>query len=139
MAPIDTQEVQLQRQEVEQWRAGLDALHARIAGRFARAEVRERVRRYLAGVLDRVERKNGWQIEVAPVPWRDNHPVIRRGPVRSRYLLSVSLWASQGRRAGSAAGARSASASSTTTSCSSSSAMAAPRPLSCQASERSSQ
>jgi SRSO17 transposase len=43
----------------------LDALHGRIARRFARVEVRERVRRYLAGLLDRVERKNGWQLAEA--------------------------------------------------------------------------
>ena len=42
--------------------AGLDGLHARIARRFRRAEARERVKRYLAGLLDRVERKNGWQL-----------------------------------------------------------------------------
>ena len=51
-----------QRREVEGWRVGLDALHARIAHRFRRAEVRERAKRYLAGLLDRVERKNGWQL-----------------------------------------------------------------------------
>ena len=50
------------RGEVERWRKGLDAVHARIAGRFKRSEVRERARRYLAGLLDRVERKNGWQL-----------------------------------------------------------------------------
>ncbi len=44
------------------WGAGLDALHARIAGRFRRAEARARAKRYLAGLLDRVERKNGWQL-----------------------------------------------------------------------------
>jgi SRSO17 transposase len=44
------------------WAAGLDALHARIAGRFRRVEVRARARRYLAGLLGRVERKNGWQL-----------------------------------------------------------------------------
>ena len=49
-------------QEIEEWRAGLDALHGRIAGRFRRAEPRQRARRYLAGLLDRVERKNGWQL-----------------------------------------------------------------------------
>ena len=37
-------------------------LHGRIARRFARAEVRERARRYLVGLLERVERKNGWQL-----------------------------------------------------------------------------
>ena len=44
------------------WAAGLDALHARIGSRFRRAEVRERARRYLAGLLAPVERKNGWQL-----------------------------------------------------------------------------
>ena len=44
------------------WAAGLDALHARIAHRFRRAEVRARARRYLAGLLGRAERKNGWQL-----------------------------------------------------------------------------
>ena len=44
------------------WAAGLDALHARIARRFRRVEVRARARRYLEGLLGRVERKNGWQL-----------------------------------------------------------------------------
>jgi len=49
-------------EEIEGWRTGLDALHGRIAGRFRRSEARERAKRYLAGLLDRVERKNGWQM-----------------------------------------------------------------------------
>jgi SRSO17 transposase len=49
-------------EEIAGWRQGLDALHARIAGRFRRSEARERAKRYLAGLLDRVERKNGWQL-----------------------------------------------------------------------------
>jgi len=44
------------------WNATLDGLHARIAGRFRRAEARTRVRRYLDGLLAPVERKNGWQL-----------------------------------------------------------------------------
>lgn len=39
------------------WSAGLDTLHARIAGRFRRSEAQSRVKRYLVGLLDRVERK----------------------------------------------------------------------------------
>ncbi len=50
------------RVEVAGWHGGLDALHRRIAGRFRRAEVRERARRYPAGLLGRIERKNGWQL-----------------------------------------------------------------------------
>jgi SRSO17 transposase len=50
---------------IERWSEILGTLHQRIANRFARVEVRERVRRYLAGLLDRVERKNGWQLAEA--------------------------------------------------------------------------
>jgi SRSO17 transposase len=50
---------------IARWSEILDVLHQRIARRFARAEVRERVRRYLVGLLDRVERKNGWQLAEA--------------------------------------------------------------------------
>jgi hypothetical protein len=47
---------------MERWPDSLGALHARIARRFLRPEARERARRYLAGLLGRVERKNGWQM-----------------------------------------------------------------------------
>ena len=49
-------------EEVQAWAAGLDALHTRIAGRFARAEPRRRVLAYLRGLLGNVGRKNGWQL-----------------------------------------------------------------------------
>jgi SRSO17 transposase len=49
-------------EEVQGWAAGLGALHARIAGRFARAEPRRRVLAYLRGLLGNVGRKNGWQL-----------------------------------------------------------------------------
>jgi SRSO17 transposase len=49
-------------EEVQGWAAGLGALHARIAGRFARAEPRGRVLAYLRGLLGNVGRKNGWQL-----------------------------------------------------------------------------
>jgi SRSO17 transposase len=42
--------------------AELDAVHERIAGRFARAEPRVRVREYLAGLVAGLERKNGWTL-----------------------------------------------------------------------------
>jgi hypothetical protein len=48
--------------EVQAWAVGLDALHARIAGRFARAEPRRRALAYLRGLLGNVTRKNGWQL-----------------------------------------------------------------------------
>ncbi len=42
---------------LEHWSEALGDLYARIAHRFRQVEVRERVRRYLAGLLARVERK----------------------------------------------------------------------------------
>ena len=51
--------------------SGLDELHERIAGRFARAEPRARVREYVSGLVTGLERKNGWTLaewagEVSP-------------------------------------------------------------------------
>ncbi len=40
----------------------LNDLHGRIAHRFRRPEVKERVRRYFNGLLSHLERKNGWQM-----------------------------------------------------------------------------
>src|SRR5919199_6166715 len=47
---------------VATWAEGLEALHARVAWRFARAEPRRRALAYLRGLLSPVERKNGWQL-----------------------------------------------------------------------------
>jgi SRSO17 transposase len=44
------------------WAMDLEALHARIAPRFRRAEPRRRALTYLRGLLSPVERKNGWQL-----------------------------------------------------------------------------
>jgi SRSO17 transposase len=49
-------------EEVRAWAAGLEALHARIAGRFARAQPRRRALAYLRGLLGAVTPKNGWQL-----------------------------------------------------------------------------
>src|SRR5262249_13716526 len=48
--------------EVREWAAGLDALHARIAPRFARPGPRRRALAFLRGLLSPVARKNGWQL-----------------------------------------------------------------------------
>src|SRR3954454_16259632 len=47
---------------VEHWAEGLEALHARVGRRFARAEPRRRALAYLRGLLSPVERQNGWQL-----------------------------------------------------------------------------
>jgi SRSO17 transposase len=49
----------------EEWARDLEALAARIAPRFRRAEPRRRALAYLRGLLAPVERKNGWQLAEA--------------------------------------------------------------------------
>src|SRR3954451_4768146 len=51
--------------EVQDWAAGLEEVHARIAGVFARSEPRARVLAYLRGLLGQLERKNGWTLAEA--------------------------------------------------------------------------
>ena len=70
-------------EEIAGWRAGLDAVHARIAARFRRAEVRARAKGYLAGLLDRVERKNGWQLA---------EHLGEAGPQGVQRLLNAADW-----------------------------------------------
>jgi len=48
--------------EVAAWAKGIEAVHARIAGRFRRPEPRRRVLDYLKGLLSPIQRKNGWQL-----------------------------------------------------------------------------
>jgi SRSO17 transposase len=48
--------------DVASWTAGWDEMQQRMGPRFARSEQRQRVRRYLDGLLSPVERKNGWQL-----------------------------------------------------------------------------
>lgn len=51
--------------EVQDWAAGLDEVHRRIARAFARSEPRARVLAYLRGLLGQSERKNGWTLAEA--------------------------------------------------------------------------
>src|ERR687886_2962442 len=74
---------------IQGWATGLDRLHARIAPRFRRPEVRQRARRYLAGLLGAVERKNGWQLAEQ---LREQHP---RGVQR---LLDAAQWDAEAAR-----------------------------------------
>src|SRR5919202_2432030 len=74
---------------IQEWAAGLDQVHARIAPRFRRPEVRRRARRYLHGLLGPVERKNGWQLAELI---GQQHP---RGVQR---LLDAAQWDADGVR-----------------------------------------
>src|SRR5215218_2989057 len=51
--------------EVGSWKEQLGELHARISPRFVRPEVRARAGRYICGLLEPVERRNGWQLAEA--------------------------------------------------------------------------
>jgi len=68
---------------VGRWSEALEELHGRIAHRFARSEARERVRRYLMGLLRRVERKNGWQLAEA---------IGEAEPQGVQRLLNAAKW-----------------------------------------------
>jgi SRSO17 transposase len=74
---------------IARWSEAWAELYARIGRRFARAEARERAGRYLAGLLGRVERKNGWQIAEA---------IGEAGPRGVQRLLSAAAWDADGVR-----------------------------------------
>ncbi len=65
------------------WSEALGDLHGRIAHRFARSEARERAKRYLLGLLGRIERKNGWQLAEA---------MGERDPQGVQRLLNSARW-----------------------------------------------
>ncbi len=68
---------------LDRWREALIAYHARFAPLFRRAEVRERSRRYLHGLLAPVERKNGWHLAEA---------VGEADPQGIQRLLFEAVW-----------------------------------------------
>ena len=68
---------------IGRWVDAVADLHRRIAHRFARSEARDRARRYLVGLLERVERKNGWQLAEA---------IGEARPRGVQRLLSAATW-----------------------------------------------
>jgi SRSO17 transposase len=70
-------------EQIVAWRSGLDALHARVGHRFARPEVRARAGRFLAALLARVERKNGWHLAEA---------MGEATPDGAQRLLTGAVW-----------------------------------------------
>ncbi len=65
------------------WSKAFGELHRRIGHRFCRSEARERARRYLLGLLGRVERKNSWQLAEA---------IGERDPQGVQRLLNSAKW-----------------------------------------------
>ena len=74
---------------LDRWPEAIAEIQARIAPRFARAEVRERVGRYLVGLFNRIERKNGWHLAEA---------LGETGPQGVQRLLNVAVWDAEGVR-----------------------------------------
>jgi SRSO17 transposase len=73
----------------ERWSGYLEDLHTRIAPRFRRAEVKERLRHYLAGLLAEIKRKNSWQMAEA---------IGEVQPRGTQRLLDGSRWEADGVR-----------------------------------------
>nr|MDP9475381.1 transposase [Actinomycetota bacterium] len=78
-----TQDGLVELSAVGRWSEALGELHGRIGHRFARSEARERAKRYLLGLLGRVERKNGWQLAEA---------IGERDPQGVQRLLNSAMW-----------------------------------------------
>lgn len=75
--------------------ADLDALHAAVAPRFRRPEVRARARRYLDGLLGGSTRKSGWQLAEA---------LSEHTPDGIQRLLNAAQWDADAVRAGCPSG-----------------------------------
>jgi SRSO17 transposase len=69
--------------QIAAWQEALTALHERIAPRFARLEVRARAGKFLTGLLDPLERRNGWQLAEA---------LGERSPDGVQRLLRTARW-----------------------------------------------
>jgi SRSO17 transposase len=69
--------------QIGQWQADLEALQERIGPHFRRPEVRARAGKYLAGLLDPLERRSGWQLAEA---------LGERSPDGVQRLLRTARW-----------------------------------------------
>nr|WP_258017387.1 transposase [Streptomyces noursei] len=69
--------------EVDCWAPELESVFARVAGRFARADLRWRMRDYVRGLLGKAARKDGWWL----AEW-----VGHRTPDGFQRLLNSSVW-----------------------------------------------
>jgi SRSO17 transposase len=74
---------QAQLVQIAAWQEELHALHERIAPHFPRPEVRTRAGKFLAGLLEPVERRNGWQLAEA---------LGERSPDGVQRLLRTARW-----------------------------------------------
>jgi SRSO17 transposase len=80
---IVTPQEQEQIAQITGWEEELSVLQARIAPHFARPEVQQRAGRFLAGLLEPVERRNGWQLA---------EQLGERSPDGVQRLLRTARW-----------------------------------------------
>ena len=85
----------------QQWSASLEEVTQRIGPRFARSEPRQRMRRYLEGLLSPVERKNGWQLAEAAgetTPYGMQRLLAARSGMRTRCAMTCppTSWSNWG-------------------------------------------
>lgn len=81
-----------ERAEIEigrQWQAELAAMFDELKPNMGRAEVRERIQRYVHGLLGQTERKNGWQLAEL---------MYEAGPQGMQRLLNAATWREDGVR-----------------------------------------
>jgi SRSO17 transposase len=78
-----TPQEQEQIAQITGWQEELRVLQARIAPHFTRPEVQQRAGRFLAGLLDPVERRNGWQLA---------EQLGERSPDGVQRLLRTARW-----------------------------------------------
>lgn len=79
----------MNRQVIRQWERDRQEMHLKISQRFKRAEPRERVYRYLKGLVSNVPRQNGWPLAEQ----------AREGRADGmQRLLSTAIWAVDGVR-----------------------------------------
>ena len=69
--------------EARRWSEGLEAVACRLDKYFARSEGRQRLRRYLRGLLSPAERKNSWQLAEA---------IGDETPYGIQHLLGRAIW-----------------------------------------------
>ena len=76
-------DVEASLKQLETWASDFDVLMVRLAPRFKRRELRERVKEYVQGLLSSAERKNSWQIA---------EQLGRRTPYGIQHLLGRAQW-----------------------------------------------
>jgi len=87
--------------------AELDAVHERIAGRFARAEPRARVREYLSGLVAGLERKKRWsclflQPPITTTAWERDQAMLMLPPGDDSSGPDDQRWCSKAAQVASA-------------------------------------